>query len=93
MVTLSRERFYVASKSFENVQIPWSHRYYIKDFEISYIRTTYLIKFSPWQQLLISQRMRLISIAGNVKPDASECFVLFLKVELYTYIHTIVPFK
>ena len=42
MVTLSTECIYAASKSFENVQIPWSHRYHIKDFEILYMRTTYL---------------------------------------------------
>lgn len=73
MVTLSTGCIYAASKSFGTIQIPWSHRHYIKDFEILYVRTTYL-KFSPWQHLLISQRIRLISgyvklIVDNVKPD------------------------
>lgn len=55
-------------------------KYYTREQVIS-------VKFSPWQQLLISQRMRLISIVGNVKPDASECFGFsFLSGVTQTYI-------
>lgn len=85
MVTLSIEYIYDASKSFENVQTPWSHRYCIKDFEILYIRATCSsVRFSPWQQLLISQRMRPISLADSVNLDTQNVLFCILK-QLHTH--------
>lgn len=76
--------FMLLVNPFEKVQTPWSHRDCMKDFEILYVRATCIsVKFSPWQQLLISQRMRQISVVGNVKLDTQSvllCFVLKIGV-------------
>lgn len=78
IVTQSTQCIYAARKSFENVHTSWSHRYCIKDSEILCIRATFIsVKFSPWQQLLISQKMKLISIVDNESLRLRDiCFVL-----------------
>lgn len=50
------------------------------------------VRFSPWQQLLISQRMKLISLVGSVKLDTQHALFCFLKWS-YAHIHTIAIFK